>query len=601
MMQRVEISILKKIGKFCISAGVFLLAVGTYAQEEGIRFEAKASKEKLGINERLRIDFIMNKDGDNFSPPDFSGFRVLMGPNQSISTSWINGKRSFSKTYSYMLAPTAKGKFTISQAAIVIDGATYKTLPINIEVTAAVEKPSEEKTAEDIADDNLHLVAEVSKPNPYLNEPISVVYKLYFSPSTPVSNFITLDSPTYNNFWSQDIEIKQLRVENGSYEGKPYQFVLLKQVVLYPQKTGKLEIEPLSLDVTVEVPTNRRDFFGGRLYEQVHKTVAAGARTITVKPLPEEGKPADFTGAVGQFDFNVIPSKTDLKATESFSIKVEVSGKGNLKLFKLPKLILPNSLEVYEPEFKEELSTNLSGMQGKVSENYTVVPQYRGKYPITGISFSYFDPLQGAYKTLSSREILINVFEGPVSTGQPTTSVTGVYKQPIAATGSQFRFIKLNADFQPKKMADFYRSRLFYILLIAPLLLLPLLIIIAKKRKIIASDAEGRRVKEANKLAKKYLSEAKKALGKKEAFYEALERALHNYLKAKLQIEPSEFSKDKIRELLASNGAGEDTVTEFIALLNSCELARYTPSSNVAMQQDYEKAVGVIAQIDKQL
>ncbi|MBT8284177.1 MAG: protein BatD, partial [Flavobacteriaceae bacterium] len=345
---------------------VFLLlfligsSLGFAQEEETIEFKTNLSKEKLGINERLRVEFTMNKDGDNFTPPDFEGFRVLMGPSQSISSSWINGVRSYSKTYSYTLAPTERGTFTIKQATIVIDGKTYKTTPAKVEVTAAVDKPSDQMTAEDIADENLHLVAEVSKTQPYLNEGMSVVYKLYVSPSINVSNFRPLDNPTYNNFWSQDIPVTSYNVKNGTYQGKSYRYVILKRVVLYPQKSGALEIEPLSLDVTLEVPTNRRDFFGQPIYTQTHITVSAGKRTIQVKPLPTQGQPSDFSGAVGSFRFNVSTSKNTLKATESLQAVVEVEGKGNLKLFQLPALEMPGSLEVYEPEYNESVRTTLS-------------------------------------------------------------------------------------------------------------------------------------------------------------------------------------------------------------------------------------------------
>ena len=185
----------------------FLAAFATFwlnAQDkDAVTFEIKLSKEKLGINERLRVDFTMNKDGDNFMPPDFEGFRVLMGPSQSISSSWINGVRSYSKTYSYTLAPTARGQFNIQQASIVIDGNTYKSLSKKVEVTAAVDKPSDQMTVDDVADESLHLVAEVSKTSPYLNEALSVVYKLYVAPSISVSNYQPLDNPKYNNFWSR--------------------------------------------------------------------------------------------------------------------------------------------------------------------------------------------------------------------------------------------------------------------------------------------------------------------------------------------------------------------------------------------------------------
>tara|TARA_R110002051_G_scaffold71624_5_gene129422 strand:+ start:61595 stop:63334 length:1740 start_codon:yes stop_codon:yes gene_type:complete len=566
-----------------------------------VTFEMKLSKPKLGLNERLRVDFVMNRDGDNFNPPDFAGFKVIMGPSQSISSSWINGVRSYSKSYSYTLAPTAKGKFTIKQATIVIGGETYKSLANEIEVTAAVDKPSDQMTADDVADENLHLVAEISNSNPFLNEAITVIYKLYVSPNISVSNYQPLDNPTYNNFWSQDIKVSALSAQNGTYKGKPYRYVILKRVVLYPQKSGELDIEPLSLDVTVDVPTVRRDFFGGRVYAQTNKTVSAGNRTINVKPLPLTNQPANFNGAVGDFDFTVTTSKTNLNATESLQALIEVSGKGNLKLFKLPELELPSALEVYEPEFTEGVRTTLAGMQGKVSNQYTIVPSFRGKYPIAPLSFSFFNPVTEKYTTLTSNEIIINVLEGPLSATSTSPNATNSTKQSVVASENQFNFIKLTPNLSSKSISYFFRSTPFYLWLLLPLLLIPLAILFRIKRDAIAGDIAGNKVRRANKLARKYLSAAKKQLGNKESFYVALERALHNYLKAKLKIETSEFSKDKITELLTKKQIEETTIKEFIALLKNCEAARYSPFSNVQMQADYEKASEVISLMDKQL
>ncbi|MRI01354.1 protein BatD [Kriegella sp. EG-1] len=584
---------------------LFLFAVLSFAlraqDKDEVTFELKVSKSKLGINERIRVDFSMNKDGDNFNPPDFQGFKVLMGPSQSISSMWVNGVRSYSKTYSYTIAPTAQGTFTINQATIVIDGKTYKSLSKKIEVGPAVDKPSDQMTAHDVADESLHLVAEVSNARPYMNEAITVVYKLYFGQQIGISNYRPLDNPTYNNFWSQDIPITRLNAQNGTYDGKPFRYVVLKRVVLYPQKSGKLEIEPLSLEITADVPTQKRDFFGGRIYSQANKTVSAGKRTINVKALPENGKPANFNGAVGNFDFKVTASKKTLNASESLQAKVEVSGKGNLKLFKLPEPILPSSLEVYEPEFDENVKTTISGMQGKVANNYTIVPAYKGKYPIPSISFSYFDPSTAKYNTIDSEEILIDVISGP-SSGTANANVPGVSnKQSVNVASNQFAFIKLNTDLSPIASINFFGSKSFYLWWLLPLLLIPLAIFFRKKRDDLAGDIEGNKVRMANRLAKKYLSSAKKALGNKDAFYVALEKGLHNYLKAKLKIETAEFSKDKISNLLTQKEVDEKTIERFINLLKNCEMARYSPFSDVQMQQDYSDASEVMSYLDKQL
>jgi hypothetical protein len=580
---------------------ILFVAHPAYAQDDQVSFEMNLSKEKLGINERLRVEFTMNKDGDNFSPPPFEGFKVVMGPSQSISSSWVNGKRSFSKTYSYILMPTARGNFTIKQATIEIGGETYKTLPKTVEVTAAVDKPNDQKTVDDVADESLHLVAEVSKGSPYLNEAVTVVYKLYVSPNISVTNYRPLDNPKYNNFWSQEIPVTKHTAQNGTYQGKPYRYVVLKRMVLYPQKAGQLEIEPLSLEIFVDVPTNRRDFFGGRIYTQTSKTVSAGRRTLNVKALPETGKPANFGGAVGDFEFSVTASKNQLNASESLQAVVEVSGKGNLKLFQLPEPELPSSLEVYEPEYEENIQTYTSGMEGKVSNNYTIVPSFRGKYPIPSISFSYFNPNTERYVTLNSEEINIEVLEGPMSTSSNNAIGTPSNQQVVVPTGKQFHFIKLTPNLSPIGIDYFFGSNTFYLLMFLPLLLIPIAIFSFKKREAIARDVEGNKVKKANKLAKKYLSTAKKELGNKEAFYVALEKGLHNYLKAKLKIETSEFSKEKIISILLNKKVDTADVEGFIDLLKSCEMARYSPFSDVQMQNDYDKASEVISNLDKQL
>jgi len=590
----------QKIKNTVALVGLLFFAFILKAQDDdAVTFDMAVSKEKLGINERLRIDFTMNKDGDNFSPPDFEGFRVIMGPGQSTRNSWINGVRTFSRTYSYTLAPTERGKFTIGQASITIDGKIYKSLTKVIEITAAVDDPNAPPTAASVADDNLYLVAEVSKANPYLNEAVTVIYKLYVG-NINVTNFRPLDNPTYNNFWSQDMPVKQYNAQDGTYDGKPFRYVVLKRVVLYPQKTGELDLEPLSLDVSVEVPSSRRDFFGRPLYTSTNKTVSAGRRSINVKELPTLGKPENFSGAVGEFDFSVTTSKTALNASESLQASVKISGAGNLKLFQLPEPNFPSSLEVYEPEFEENVRTNLSGMEGTVSNNYTIIPSFKGKYPIPSISFSYFNPKTEEYSTLNSDELLINVLEGP-SSGNAASSTLNTNKQSVVATGDQFQFISLNTTLIPLNDTYFFGSRSYFLWLLLPLLLIPVTILFGKKRQAIASDIEGNKIKKANRLAKKYLFAAKKTLGNKELFYVALEKALHNYLKAKLKIETSEFSKDKIIELLSEKNVDTNTSEGFIALLKNCEMARYSPFSEVQMQEDYTKASEVITAMDKQL
>jgi len=582
---------------------ILLLLISFQGLLAQVEFEAKVSRNTLGLNERLRVDFIMNVDGDNFIQPNFEGFRVIAGPSQQISQSWINGRSSFEKIYSYFLLPLQKGNLVIKQAVIEFNGQLYKTAPIRVTVTNPVQQqadPNDPNAPQISADDNIYLVADISKTNPYINEPITVVYKLYFSYNIGINNWRELNKPKYNDFWSQNIDIKQLVVEEGMFKGQRYRYVTLRKTVLYPQKSGRLKIEPLALDIDVDLPTNRRDMFGRVMVTEGNKRVSAGTKTITVKALPEVGKPEGFTGAVGNFDFKVAPTKTNLKNGESLDLVVSVSGKGNLKLFDLPKPVAPNALEMYDAVHKEGVNTGLSGMTGKISDSYTIVPQYKGKYPIKPLQFSYFDLGSGTYKTIISKEILINVLDGPTATQAVASNTAGANKNKIEKS-EQFKFIKLKTELEPLKQQDFFGSLWYYILLLLPFIALPILVLLRKRKEALDGDVTGNRIRMNNRLAKKYLSEAKKQINNKEPFYVALEKAMHNFLKAKLHIETSEMSKDNIQELLLSRNANPEVVTDFIVLTENCELARYAPASSTSIQNDFDKAVVIISELEKQI
>jgi hypothetical protein len=566
-----------------------------------VTFQTKVSKNRMGINERLKVSFEMNKNGDNFTPPKFEGFRVVGGPNQSTSNTWINGKRSFSRTYTYFLNPTRKGTLKIGQATIKIDGEIYKTPPVQVEVTDAVKTPNQGGNADYIADQNVHLVAEISNGRPYLNEAFTIVYKLYYTSQIGISNVNEVESPSYADFWSHLIPIQKLEMKQGVYKGETYNYVTWRKAVLYPQKTGELVIEPLTLNINVQVPSSRRDIFGQRINRQVPKVITAGKRIIKVKPLPEKNKPIGFTGAVGSFDLSYSLNKKVLKASESFQATLKVSGRGNLKLFGLPKITVPATLEVYEPEHTESIKTNLLGMQGSIQDTYTIVPEFQGNYPIPGVSFSYFDPNKESYVTLSSKEYMVNVNEGPLAGKSPKGQIVSNLLKPNL-NDKQFNFIALETDLQPIiKSQSFFGKRNFYLMIFGPFVFLLLFTIWFKTKSTRKIDPETERQKIANRLVKKYLSSAKKALRKKEAFYESLERALHNYLKAKLRIVTSEFSKDRITSLLEGKKVEINLIKEFVALLSDCEAARYAPTTSVRMQEDFDRASKLISRMDKQL
>lgn len=584
--------------KFYITFCISLLSLTLFAQQAEL--SVSVSKNKLGLNQRLRIEYSINKQGaDNFKAPDFKGFDVIQGPSQSVSQSWINGKVSFSQSYSYILKPKRRGELIIQPANIKINGRTIDSKMMKIIVTEPIAEPDNPNDPDYIAEQNIHLVAEISKSRPFVGEGIYVEYRLYVSENVSVYDTSVTEAPQYNGFWNQEIKINGFPVKMGKYNGENYRYIVLQKAYLIPTKTGRLTIDPMKMDIVIGVPTGRADFFGNVITKNIKKEFASVKKVVNPKSLPLEGKPENFTGAVGNFNFDVSLSKEILKANESSQIKVEVSGKGNLKLFELPTVQTPKELEIYQPERQEKVRVGSNGLSGSFSDTYTIVPQFKGKYKIPNISFSYFNPDTEKYRTLSTNDLYVDVTEGKeVVTSNDTNTVE---KKNIVSSGKNFRYIENNTTLVKKDDSDFYKSYLFYVLLILPLVLIPIGILIAKNNEKRNSDVTGRKQRKAERLAKKYLSEAQKLIGKKEAFYEALERALHNYLKAKLGVETADISKENITIILLKRNVKETNVKQFIDVLKASDFARYTPVTNTEMKQEYERAKQVIVELDKQL
>lgn len=584
---------------------LFILLLLSFKLTAQVQFVARVSADKIGINETVQVNFIMNEDGDNFKYPPFEGFEVIMGPNHTMNFVYDNRRRSFQKTYSFILHPLRKGTLVIKPAAIEIKGKIYKTDPIKIVVGNAIQEedpydsPYGKQLKQQNKSEQVFLTADVSEPNPYLNQAVTIVYKLYVGKQAEVTDYAQVGNDIlYKDFWSHVIKNETPEPKDEKLNGQNFKSVELSRVVLYPQKSGKFTINPLMMNVQLNVIAGF-DIFGDPVAKEIVRRFSTGPKIISVKPLPENTKPESFAGAVGNFDFKVIPSKTKLKAGESLDLKLVVNGKGNLKLFTLPKPVVPNSLEMYEPAHNENVQTLPNGMAGSVQDNYTIIPQTKGKFVIEPISFAYFDPTAKKYKIITSEKLTLDVAEGngliSGSDHQVASNKTNVNAK------ATFAFIKTKTDLISQGKSGFLGSVLFYILIFIPFIAIPLIILFRRKSEAIDADIVGNRIKLSNKLAKKYLSEAQKQLANKEPFYIALEKALHNFLKAKLHLETYEMSKDKINELLLLKKADAATVSQFIALIESCEFARYAPSTGASLQNDYNLAVSIISELEKQL
>ena len=557
-----------------------------------VNFEASVSKSKLALNERLRVDFVMNQNGDNFSPPKFDNFQIIGGPNQSIKTSYVNGERKFSKTYSYFLKPLTKGRLKINQASIEIDGEIYKSLQIEVLITDSVQQPSD-ATTQYYNDDDIELRALISKGSPYLNEPITVVYKLYYKAPINISDARETETPKFKDFWSQTIKIPQLKVQREIFKGQNYNVVEWRKVVLYPQKIGDLEISPLSLNLVLDVPTDKRDFFGNVIYDQTSQIISTGMRRIIVKDLPQLGKPDSFSGAVGNFEFDVILNKNSLRATESFQAELKVKGNGNLKLFDLPDILVPNSMELFEPEREELISTNLSGMSGSVSKLFTVIPRFQGNFPIEEVEFSYFDPNTEKYKILKSPRLTIDVYDGPVISNTITNDNSN-----IITSSDSFRFIKLNGNLKEVKNDIFFQSQFFYAIVTTPfILLLSFLLFTTYKRN--KKESSFELIRNEERKINKMIDSAKESIGDKVTFYDKIEKAIIKSIMVKFSIRMESLNKEKIQQIGQEKGLIKDDVLLIIKLIENCEKAKYSRSSNSLMNKDLESAKQVISSILK--
>ena len=574
---------------------IFLIGFSAFSQ---VNFTTKLSKDRLGLNERVKIEFTIDKDGDNFIPPKFDNFRVVGGPSQSIRNSWINGKKSYSKTYSYFLSPIEKGSFEIGQASIEVDNEIYKTLPVLITVTSAVDIPTDPNDPNYLADKNIHLVAEVSNKNPFLNEAISVSYKLYVSPDTGVNNWRELEAPRYADFWSNNIDIKSLNVQNGTFKGKPYRYVVLRRTLLYPQKTGELKIEPLTLDISVQVPSNRRDFFGNLISSSVNKTVSSGSSIIDVKSLPINNKPKDFSGAVGSFSFEIKSDKKELLTDEAFQLSLIVSGDGNFNLFEDPKISLPNSLEVYEPEKISNISVRARGIKGNINNKYTVVPINPGKYTIPETKFSFFNPVSAEYKTIYSEPIFIDV-DGAYNSSLVSSDINEKNRtNKIQLLENQFSSFKTKTKFSNVNDSIFFNSNYYWILFIIPFIICFIIIVSSK----ILRNYKSKKIDElklARILTNKLLADSKALIGNKEKFYESIDKALTTYLKTKLNLKNSEFKNEIINIKLQEMNLDKESIGLLFEIFENCQLARYTPLNIDAMSDDYRKANQFIEQFEK--
>lgn len=581
---------------------------------DAVKFSATAPSTVI-VDKPFQLVYTVNANSKDLRVPDFNNFEILAGPFQSTSSSYqiVNGKTysSLTITYTYTLQGLKTGTFTVPSASIVVDGQKYTSNGLSIKVlpaddnSAAASKSSQEQQSsaagKAISNERIFIRTNVSKTSVYEQEPIHVTYKLYTLVDVVGMNNMKL--PDFNGFMKQELDQnqnKQLSYEN--FNGKNYGTIVLYDVLLYPQRSGEILIDKANFDAVIRIQNQTQvrsifdDFFDS--YTNVNKNLIAPASRISVKPLPGN-KPEGFSGMVGKLSMNSSISSENVKANDAITLKIVISGTGNLKMIKNPEIELPEGFDTYDPKVVNNFKTTASGISGNKTIEYTLIPRHSGEYEIPSSLISYFDIDSKTYKTLSTSVYKIKVAKG--EGGENTAVGTYVTKEDVKQLGKDIRYINIEDIELKKETEPLVGTLIGWLFYIVPLLIALALFFVMKKQTRENANVEFIKNKRANKIARKRLNLAQKLLneGKKDQFYEEVLKAVWTYLSDKLAIPAASLTKEKVEEELGSRSVDASLIKEFIELLNTCEFARYAPNTGQQeMGNLYADAMNTISKLE---
>ena len=594
------------------------------AQEPSIRVTARS---QVTVGERFNVAFEVNADGRDFRAPSFEGFQVVGGPMTSTSSSVqiVNGSmnRSVSNTYTYVLRADNEGSFTIGSASITVDGKVVRSEPYAIKVsggggTASTGQGGQPSSSDrgqantndpQVNGEDLFVRVLPSKRSAYVGEPVVFTYMLYTRVPVPQLNVTTI--PSYGGFWTKDCNETD-RQSTQVINGIQYTTYEIKKVVLIPQRSGRFNIEPMVVECVAQIETQRNnqgydpfgffnDPFFSRSYANVTKTLQTASVSFESKPLPEQGKPASFNGAVGNYNFSASIDRNEMSTNEVFTLTMTVSGSGNVELVNLPQPVFPPDFEVYDPRVTNTVQATGQGMSGSKKVEYLVIPRRAGNFTIPAIEFAYYNPAQGQYCTQSmpAMNLLVNRGAGDES------GDGGLYasnQEGIRYLGSDIRHIKTGAANLKPVQSHFFASPLYWLLIVALLTLFVVASVLVRKRRQFKQDVVLVRNRKATKVAKGRLKNAYRFLKEQDQnhFYEEMSQALWGYISDKLGIERSVLSMESVKQAMMAKGLDEALSDEFVDTLNTCEFARFAPGDAAArMQGLYEKGLEVIMKVEK--
>ena len=590
--------------------------IGAWADE--ITFTANAP-EVVVSGDQFRLSYTINSQKvRDFRAPSIQGFEVLMGPSRSTqsSTQIINGNVTSTSTitFTYILMAGKEGTYKIPGATIVADGNNYTSNSVEIKVLPpddtsgassgnASSSSRNQANSGKISDKELFMLATVNKTNVYEQEAILLTYKVY----TQV-NLTGLhgDTPDLKGFHTQEVELPQQKTFTlEHYNGRNYNTTIWQQFVLFPQQSGKLEIPSLSFEGTVSQRIASADpfdaFFNGGNYVDIKKNLVTPKLTINVKELPA-GKPTNFSGGVGEFTLSSSISTQELKTNDAVTIKLVISGTGNMKLINTPEVGFPQDFEIYDPKVDNKFNLTRNGLAGNKVIEYLAIPRHAGTYTIPPIEFSYFDLKSQSYKTLKSEAYTLNVAKGEGNSDQVVANFTS--KEDLKVLGQDIRYIKTGETRLTQKDDYLFGSMSYWLWYIVPLALFIAFMVVYRKQAMENANVAKVRTKKANKVATKRMKNAGKLLAEKksEAFYDEVLKALWGYISDKLSMPVSQLSKDNIEEELQKHQVADELIKAFIDTLNDCEFARYAPGNqDEKMDKIYSSAIDVISKMENSI
>jgi flagella basal body P-ring formation protein FlgA len=603
---------LKKTGKLVCHTWLVVFMMWLAPRMQAQSFNAYVSKSKVAVGERFKLTYKL----DNLPLKDFrmaplEGFAIVGGPYQSKSTTIINGQMSQSFEVSYYLSANKTGKFTIQPASIAANNSIIKSNAVEIEVvegnvSAGSNNPSSSgntqttpsPSAGSTSGNEVYITATANRNSVYEGEPIALTIQL-----VSAYNSVSLEEikyPEMKGGWVQDVDdAVDTRFRQEIVNGKRLNVATLRKSILIPQRPGQLVFDPVTARILVQkvIRTGNmwEDFFYGGQVKEERLNLKSGKIIFNVLPLPEENRPASFTNAVGKFTLKAEIDKTELEANDAATLKVTIAGEGNLMLLEKPTIVFPNAFEVYDPQVNDKYKITSAGVNGSKTFEYLIIPRSGGNYTIGPIKFSYFDPKQKKYIELSSDSIKLKVNGAVVA--NPVVSAN----REVEFIGQDIRYIDDRTDVKAWGGNYFFRSVLYFVLTVIPFLLIAIVLIFRKRLFVYTKNPEEIRFKKASRVAVKRLKTAKKMLdeNQKDAYFEEINKALLQYLSDKFSIEHAAMNKEKIKETLQQKSIPKELIERLIAVLESCEIARFAPPGNEARTDIYNETADIITTLEK--